>query len=180
MWPHVRNFSVPLQSVAPVTHASLKVAFDSSSTVPQQPLASTQTHRQRPTERPPQAEALRKVHSQRMTQPASLSQSRELRQVQSQGASREPLADLNFGQQAQPELSIKAGKAYEQRTPDWIGNSAALQTATGQQKQLLWQTPHASDKWCVQGNALFGWWELGSALVGDLPDLQTAKQNPLA
>ena len=30
------------------------------------------------------------------------------------------------------------------------------------------------------GNALFGWWELGSAIVGDLPDLQTAKQSPLA
>ena len=70
-----------------------------------------------------------------MTQPASLSQARELRQVQSQGASREPLADVNPGQQAQPELSIKAGKAQEQRTPDWIGHSAALQNATGQQNQ---------------------------------------------
>ena len=88
-----------------------------------------------------------------MTQPASLSQSRELRQVQSQGAScsREPAADLNPGQQTQPELSIKAGKAHEQRAPDWIGHSAALASATEQQKQPLWQTPHASDKWCVQG-----------------------------
>ncbi|KAL3138559.1 hypothetical protein ABBQ32_006333 [Trebouxia sp. C0010 RCD-2024] len=158
MWPHVRKYAVP---------QPLK-AVDSS-IQPQTPLPS-QTHRRANSQPASQQRSVGSI------QPQMPLPSQTHRRAYSQPAS-QPQSVVT----SQPEARIKVGNIPDDHAPEWVEQGTDTITndgaAVGNQ---LWRTPQLPSEWSGQGNPLFGWWELGSAIVGDvqLDPHQPHSSNP--
>ncbi|KAL0051564.1 hypothetical protein WJX82_009947 [Trebouxia sp. C0006] len=106
-------------------------------------------------------------------QPQTPLPSRTLRHVRSQNASEMPLRPdtirhlqsqrsnrIMHASPSLPDICVRAEKSGQVETPEWL-----LQANS---RHDVWQTPQVASDWSAKGNPLFGWWELGSAIIGDV------------
>ncbi|KAL0030855.1 hypothetical protein WJX77_009908 [Trebouxia sp. C0004] len=80
-----------------------------------------------------------------------------IRRLQSQRANR-----IMHACHALPDIRVRPEKSGQVQSPEWL-LQADLQ-------HDVWQTPQVASNWSAKGNPLFGWWELGSAVVGYVSD----------